>query len=102
MSAYLMAFTRIQDLEAYNRGYGQHAYPLVTKHGGKLLVSTENHQVIEGSLPEGKLVIVEFPSVENAEAFYADPDYQPLIKVRQKFSQSDAVIFDKGFEPIDA
>lgn len=50
----------------------------------------------------GRLVIVEFPSREHAEAFYADPDYQPLIKVRQKLSQSDAAIFDKGFEPIGA
>lgn len=99
MSAYMMAFVRINDFEAYNREYAPLAFPLVEKHGGQPLVMTENVHPLEGTLPEGRLVIVEFPSLENAKAFYADPDYQPLIKVRQQYSDSEAVIFDKGFDP---
>lgn len=98
MSAYIMAFVRIEDLEAYNREYAPYAYPLLTKYGGKPFVVSENVRVVEGALPQGKLVIVEFPSTESAEAFYADPDYQPLIEVRQRLSSSDAAIFDKGLE----
>jgi len=44
-------------------------------------------------------VIVEFPSKEHAEAFYSDPDHQPLIEVRNRFTQSDSAIVEKGFDP---
>lgn len=99
MSAYIMAFVRTHDLEAYNREYATFAFPLVMKHGGQPLVMADKVQPIEGSLPKGRLMMVEFPSLDHAKAFYADPEYQPLIKVRQKYSDSDAVIFDKGFDP---
>lgn len=99
MSAYLMAFVRVKDFEAYSREYTPFAFPLVEKHGGQPLVMTENVDLLEGALPEGRLVIVEFPSLANAKSFYSDPDYQPLIKVRQQYCDSDAVIFDKGFVP---
>lgn len=99
MSAFIMAFVRTHDLEGYNNEYAPAAFPLVMKHGGQPLIMTENVEVIEGSMPEGRLVIVEFPSVENAKAFYADPEYQPLIKIRQKYTDSDSAIFDRGFDP---
>ena len=96
MSAYLLAFVRTHNEEAMNRDYMMQAHAIVSKHGGKALVVNENVRAIEGKLPEGRMVIVEFPSMENAEAFYADPDYQPLIETRKMYSDSDAIIFDKG------
>jgi len=99
MSAYIMAFVRTKDLEGYNREYAPLAFPLVMKHGGQPVAMTENVETLEGAVPAGRLAILEFPSLENAKAFYADPEYQSLIKVRQKYSESDAVIFDKGFDP---
>jgi len=44
-------------------------------------------------------VIVEFPSREHAEAFYADPEYQPLIEVRNRYTQADSPVVSKGFDP---
>jgi len=97
MPAYMMAFVRIENADAYYRDYASLAAPIVEKHGGKAMVRTENIQTIEGAVPEGLLAMLEFPTIEHAQAFYADPDYQPLIKVRQKYSSSDAVIFERGF-----
>ncbi|WP_375753660.1 DUF1330 domain-containing protein [Vibrio sp. HN007] len=102
MPAYMMAFVRIENADAYYRDYASLAAPIVEKHGGKPMIRTENIQTIEGAVPEGLLAMLEFPTIEQAQAFYADPDYQPLIKVRQKYSSSDAVIFEKGFEPSDS
>ncbi|TLX76179.1 DUF1330 domain-containing protein [Labilibacter sediminis] len=42
------------------------------------------------------MVIVEFPYKQAAEDFYNDPEYRPLIAVRNKVSKSNAVIFEKG------
>jgi len=99
MSAYIMAFVRTKDLEGYNREYAPLAFPLVMKHGGQPVAMTDNVETLEGKVPAGRLAILEFPTLKKAKEFYADPEYQPLIKVRQKYSDSDAVIFDKGFDP---
>lgn len=97
MPAYIMAFVRIHDFEAYQKEYLEKAGPIVVRHGGKALAVSQNPQIMEGTLPEGRLVIVEFPSIENAKAFYNDPEYKPLIKVREKMTESDAIMFERGF-----
>ena len=95
--AYLMAFVRVQDFDTYNKEYLEKATPIIMRHGGKPIAVSENPTLIEGKLPKGKLVIVEFPSMKAAEGFYNDPEYQPLIKVRNRVSKSDAMLFERGF-----
>jgi uncharacterized protein (DUF1330 family) len=43
-------------------------------------------------------VILEFPSVQAAQAFYDSPDYAPLLKLRLDSTRSDAVIVE-GYLP---
>lgn len=35
----------------------------------------------EERLPEGRFVVLKFPDTEAAEAFYNEPDYQPIKPV---------------------
>ena len=100
MSAYMLAFVRFKDFEAYSREYLPHAHAIVTRYGGQAVAVSENVIPLEGALPGGRAVIVEFPTMEAAKAFYDDPEYQPLKAIRQRYCDSDAVIFDKGFEPM--
>jgi uncharacterized protein (DUF1330 family) len=44
------------------------------------------------------ILVVEFPSMEKASAWYNDPDYQPLIELRQSGSEVDFVLV-KGMTP---
>lgn len=96
MPAYLLSFIRAEDVETHGRDYLPHAHVILEKHGGKALSVTDQFDTWEGSLPEGRLVLVEFPSKEDAESFYADPDYQPFKAIRHKISSSDAILFDSG------
>ncbi len=96
MPAYLLSFVRIEDAEAHARDYLPYAHSIVEKYGGKALSVTEEFDVWEGSLPEGRLILMEFPSKKDADAFYADPDYQPLKEIRKKISSSDSMLFDSG------
>ena len=41
MSALMVAFVRVHDLEAYNREYLSIAHPLIGKYGGKALAVSE-------------------------------------------------------------
>ena len=97
MKAYMLAFVRVKDLETFNREYIEKAVPIVQRHGGVTVAADENPSTIEGSLPEGRVVIVEFPTKQAAVDFYNDPDYQPIKAWRQQVSESDSIIFEKGF-----
>jgi len=101
MSAYMVTFVRFKDLEAYNKEYIQAAHAILTSHGGKALAVSDDVEVIEGELPKGRMVIVEFPSMEHAKAFYNDPEYQPYKKIRQKYTECDSGIIEKGFSATD-
>lgn len=96
MPAYMLAFVRIHDIEAHQQQYMAHAHPILVKHGGKALAVTEEVIALEGRIPQGRTVLVEFPSLQHAQAFYDDPEYQPFKAIRQNFSDSDSIIFDAG------
>ncbi|CAM1342863.1 DUF1330 domain-containing protein [Tenacibaculum amylolyticum] len=97
MKAYMLAFVRVNDLETFNKEYIEKAVPIVERHGGITVAVDENPLTIEGTLPKGRVVIVEFPTKKNAEDFYNDPAYQDIKTWRQKVSQSDSIILEKGF-----
>ena len=95
--AYMVAFVRVQNQEEFNRVYLEKAVKIVTKHGGVTIAVADNPPSIEGNMPKGKLVILEFPSMKLANSFYNDPEYQPLKKARMQISQSDSTLFGRGF-----
>lgn len=97
MKAYMLAFVRVNDMETFNREYIEKAVPIVQRHGGVTVAVDENPSTIEGSVPEGRVVIVEFDSKQAAEGFYNDPDYQSIKAWRQQVSESDSIIFERGF-----
>ena len=53
------------------------------------------HEVLEGTWHPTRLVIIEFPTIEAARAWYSDPDYVPLIKLRQS-AGSDHLLIVEG------
>jgi len=97
----MLTFVRVHDHEAHQRDYLTKAHAILTKHGGKALAVTDNVDVREGTMPEGRVVLVEFPSKEHAEAFYSAPDYQPLKALRASFLDADMAIFEQGFNSGD-
>ena len=97
MKAYMLAFVRVNDLETFNREYIEKAVPIVERHGGVTVAVDENPSTIEGNVPGGRVVIVEFDSKQAAHDFYNDPEYQPIKAWRQQVSESDSIIFEKGF-----
>lgn len=56
---------------------------LVARHGGRYLALTDQIDQIQGDgdVPWA-ISIVEWPSKEAAEAFFADPDYLPHLDAR--------------------
>jgi uncharacterized protein (DUF1330 family) len=93
MKAYLVLDLSVRDLPGF-RPYIS-AIPLfIEKHGGKYIVRGVEPTVMEGDWAPELMVILEFPSRENAKAFLEDPEAQALFDVRHKTTISKLVLVD--------
>ncbi|APD07294.1 hypothetical protein UJ101_01784 [Flavobacteriaceae bacterium UJ101] len=72
------------------------ANKLVTKHGGKYIARTPNHERVEGkeSDPVGLRIILEWPSKQAALDFMNDPEYTPHLKARTAGSVSNHYLIE--------
>ncbi len=94
MPAYFIAQISIHDPEGY-QGYLQGFLEIFDRHGGRLLtVSSKPVEVIEGEWEKDGIVLMEFPSMEAAEAWKNDPDYVALAKIRQNTASTNLVLVD--------
>lgn len=63
--------------------YSAEVPDLVARHGGRYLALTDEIDRLQGEgEPPWAISIVEWPSKEAAEAFFADPDYLPHLEAR--------------------
>ena len=79
-----------QGLEDYKKLSPQ----TVAQYGGKFLVRGGQLKKLEGDWMPKRLVILEFPSVEQAEAWINSPEYAGPRKMRQKASRSNIVVVE--------
>jgi uncharacterized protein (DUF1330 family) len=61
--------------------------------GGRFLIHGARAEVLEGAWP-GHLVVIAFPDLERARAWYASPPYQAILHLRTENSDSAAFIID--------
>jgi uncharacterized protein (DUF1330 family) len=93
MAAYVIARLEPRDT-SWRQAYSPKTAELIRKYGGKVLAPFASRvEPLEGTakLPTN-IVILEFPSNEQAKAWYNDPEYTPLIKLRQASADGDLVL----------
>lgn len=66
----------------------------IAKQGGRYIVQGAVPTTIESDWAPERMVIIEFPSRQNAEAFLADPGFQELAKIRHRTTISRLVLVD--------
>ncbi|MBL4567535.1 MAG: DUF1330 domain-containing protein [Porticoccus sp.] len=94
MSVYLIGEVVITD-ESWVSGYATSVHDIVHKHGGKYLSRSGNITHIEGEPSNASLIaLVEFPTMEAAQNFINDPDYEVFRKSRVEGSISTVQIID--------
>ncbi len=81
MAAYMLAVCEITNMTDNMKVYAQKSAELVGKHGGKYVLRGPAADNIEGEILAGKLVILtEFPSMDDLQAFVKGDEYQQNIK----------------------
>lgn len=96
MPAYVVVNVSVKDPVRYE-DYKRMVPASLARFGGKFLVRGGTVQAKEGSWSPKRLVILEFPTLERAQAWYDSPEYAPAKALRQATSSADLVIVE-GFE----
>lgn len=93
MSAYVIGDIEVTDAAAYEE-YRKQVLAVVTRYGGKFIVRGGKIDPKEGGWTPKRLVLLEFPSLAQAQKWYDSPEYAPLIKLRQKASTGRLIIVE--------
>ena len=93
MPAYMIAEIEITNPEGYAE-YARIVPATVEKFGGKFLVRGGKAHPLEGDWPERRRVIIEFPSIEQAKAWYASPEYAKPLAMRKAASKGRLVFLE--------
>jgi uncharacterized protein (DUF1330 family) len=89
-----MVFTREKTTDpAELAAYFEKVGATFAGHEVKVLARYGKHEVLEGEATEG-VVIVEFPSVEAAKAWYQSPAYTEVRKHREAGSVYRAILVE--------
>ena len=89
MSTYLIANLTINDRDRYTQ-YEDAFMAVFETYNGKILAVDENQEVLEGDYDRTRTVLIEFPSNEEAMAWYESEAYQAIAQHR--WASSDAVV----------
>ena len=66
----------------------------VALYGGRFLARGGATQTLEGRWSPERLVVLEFPSVERAQAWIDSPEYAVARKLRQASSKSNIIVIE--------
>ncbi|MFO1136115.1 MAG: DUF1330 domain-containing protein [Rhodoblastus sp.] len=93
MAAYLIFDVEIRDMERY-QVFMAGVKPALEAAGARYLARGGPHKVYEGDWSPRRIVLLEFPSAEAADAFYNGPVYQGLKQIRDECSSARLVMVE--------
>lgn len=93
MAAYVIGDIEVTDPGVYD-DYRKQVLATVEKYGGRFAVRGGKVEPLEGGWTPKRIVLLEFPSFEQAQKWYRSPEYAPLIKLRQKGARGRLLIVE--------
>ena len=96
---FVMVQMKVNSLEDLNERYAPFVFPILHKHGGEMIAGSPTPMVKEGDWSGNWAAVLRFPSVEAAQNWYHDVEYQPFKDLRINEIQSEAgrVVILEGF-----
>jgi uncharacterized protein (DUF1330 family) len=81
MPAYVISDVTFRNRDALE-SYRLRAAASIAHHGGRYLARGGGVEVLEGDWSPERIIIVEFPDMERARAWYRSPEYAAALQVR--------------------
>ena len=93
MSAYVVVQIEVTDPNKYE-DYKKLVSPTIESHGGRYLVRGGATETLEGDWDPGRLVILEFPNLEKAHAWWSSEEYRIPKGIRHSAARSSLIVAD--------
>ncbi len=90
MPAYLIARVEVTDWSRY-RQYTQRTPAAIERYGGRFIVRGGDTITLEGPAETRRLIVIEFPTLEQAKSFYNSPEYREARKLREGASTGEFI-----------
>ncbi|MDF2115502.1 DUF1330 domain-containing protein [Roseiarcaceae bacterium H3SJ34-1] len=94
MPAYVIGEVKILHRDQLG-DYGKMVADAVKKFRGRYVARGAEPFVLEGG-PAHNILMIEFPDVETAKAWYASPEYQAAKKLRQGKTNLRLIVIEAG------
>lgn len=91
MSAYIIVDVKVHDAKLYDEYKGQ-VQPTLDKYNGRFLVRGGETETLEGDWKPSRLVVLEFPTAEDARAWWSSEVYAEPKALRQRATVTQMVL----------
>ena len=93
MSAYVIVRVRVSDPAQYEK-YKALSPGAVEEYGGTFIVRGGASEVLEGEPDDRRIVVLQFPTVDAAKAFYNSERYTHAREVRAGAAEMEMVVVE--------
>ena len=93
MTAFVIATGKIKDPDKFAE-YGQKAAPTLEPYGGRVLNHGTLNQALAGGAAHDIGALISFPDQKSLTDWYASPDYQAVIPLRDEAADFTVISYD--------
>lgn len=93
MPAYVVVKVEVNDPVRYEK-YKAMVPPSLETYGGRFLVRGGKVETLEGDWSPKRFVMVEFPSAEQAKAWWASEEYAEAKALRQATARTQMIVVE--------
>ena len=93
--AYVVVQVDVTNASQYAE-YAKLTPDIIAKYGGRFLARAGRTATLEGPPAKGRVAVIEFPSFDAAQQFYASAEYTAARKVREGAASAQFVLVE-GF-----
>ena len=98
--AYMVVRLNVKNHEEYMQRYAMSVVAMFEKIGAEVVAVSPAPKVLEGEWGGNWTVVIRFPSMATAEAWYNSSEYQPLKELRiHELTDGGSAVFIEGFDP---
>ena len=91
MAAYIIVEVNVTDQALYD-DYKKLVPPTLELYGGTFVVRGGETETLEGDWNPGRLVVLQFDSLERAKAWWASEEYRAPKQLRQQASKARMIV----------
>ena len=92
-AGYIIAEVDVKNPKEYE-AYRAQVPATVKKYGGEFVVRGGTVSGLEGPAPKGRIVVIRFPSFDQAKAWYASAEYEGPKALRQQHSEGRVLVVE--------